>query len=317
MKSGSPTISPLTGRCGSIGHKNCSNGRSAGLGSLRLKAWSSSASRRSRWLSSNRRWPQCAMNSLAPSTSRTMKSVTATSLPKASRRNARYVGWISGIWTAIRAIETEGGRIIGVATDKGRIAASRVVVALGSFTSTILKAVRIDAPIYPVKGVSVTFARAGWSEAPKMPILDDSLLFGLLPLGDRMRVAGSAEITGFDPKPAVARCDAIVANAARTFPSLKTAFRKDQADVFGPACALVTPAGTPLIGRTRSRSVDQLWARSSGVDDGLRFGTRAHRPYRRARPRNSAPRAAGLHRALTMPFSPCVFYFFFTQSAWK
>jgi D-amino-acid dehydrogenase len=160
--------------------------------------------------------------------------------------------------TVIRAIETEGGRTTGVATDKGRVAAARVVVALGSFTPAILKAVRIDAPIYPVKGVSVTFARAGWSEAPRMPILDDRLLFGLLPLGDRVRVAGSAEITGFDPKAEVARCDAIVANAGKTFPSLKAAFRKDEA-AYWAGLRPVTPAGTPLIGRTRIKG---LWINS-------------------------------------------------------
>jgi D-amino-acid dehydrogenase len=160
--------------------------------------------------------------------------------------------------TAIRGIEMEGGKIVGVTTDKGRVVAPRVIVALGSFTPTILKAARIDAPIYPVKGVSVTFSRAGWSQAPKMPILDDSLLFGLLPLGDRVRVAGSAEIAGFDPKPAVARCDAIVANAGKTFPSLKAAFRKDQA-TYWAGLRPVTPAGTPLIGRTR---VKGLWINS-------------------------------------------------------
>ena len=91
-----------------------------------------------------------------------------------------------------------------------------------------------------------------------MPILDDRLLFGLLPLGDRVRVAGSAEITGFDPKAEVARCDAIVANAGKTFPSLKAAFRKDEA-TYWAGLRPVTPAGTPLIGRTR---IDGLWINS-------------------------------------------------------
>jgi hypothetical protein len=85
--------------------------------------------------------------------------------------------------------------------------------------------------------------------------LDDRLLFGLLPLGDRVRVAGSAEITGFDPKPVVARCDAIVANAGKTVPSLKAAFRKDQ-PTYCTGLRPVTPGGTPLIGRTRIKG---LW----------------------------------------------------------
>jgi D-amino-acid dehydrogenase len=77
----------------------------------------------------------------------------------------------------------------------------------------------------------------------------------LLPLGDRVRVAGSAEITGFDPKPVVARCDAIVANAGKTAPSLKAAFCKDQ-PTYCTGLRPVTPGGTPLIGRTRIKG---LW----------------------------------------------------------
>jgi D-amino-acid dehydrogenase len=157
--------------------------------------------------------------------------------------------------TGVRAIETEAGRVVGVTTEKGRIAASRVVVALGSFTPSLTYALGVDAPIYPVKGVSITFPRALWSEAPRIPILDDSLFFGLVPLADRVRVAGSAEVAAYDAQPAETRCDAIIANVAKTFPTLKGAFRREQA-VLWAGLRPVTPAGSPLIGRTR---MDGLW----------------------------------------------------------
>jgi D-amino-acid dehydrogenase len=152
--------------------------------------------------------------------------------------------------TVATGIATERGRAVGVATDKGRLTARRVVVALGSFTRPLLKQLRLDVPIYPVKGVSITFPRSQWNSAPGMAMIDDSLLFGLVPLGDRIRIAGSAEITGFDTQPAEARWRAILANAARTFPALKTTFREDQATLWA-GLRPVTPAGTPLIGRTR------------------------------------------------------------------
>jgi D-amino-acid dehydrogenase len=59
------------------------------------------------------------------------------------------------------------------------------------------------------------------------PVIDDSLLFGLVPLGDRVRVAGSAEVAAYGAQPAEARCDAIVANAGKTFPTLKGAFPRE------------------------------------------------------------------------------------------
>jgi len=122
----------------------------------------------------------------------------------------------------------------------------------------MLRKLGIGAPIYPVKGVSITFPRDLWNDVPHIPVIDDSHLFGLVPIGDRVRVSGSAEITGYDVRPAEARCQAIVANASSTFPALKGAFREDQA-VFWAGLRPVTPAGTPLIGRTR---VDGVWINS-------------------------------------------------------
>src|SRR5581483_8186075 len=54
----------------------------------------------------------------------------------------------------IDRIETSGGKVTGVVTDKGSIAADTVVVALGSFTAPMLAKNGIRVPIYPVKGVS-------------------------------------------------------------------------------------------------------------------------------------------------------------------
>jgi D-amino-acid dehydrogenase len=91
-----------------------------------------------------------------------------------------------------------------------------------------------------------------------MAVIDDSRLFGLVPIGDRVRVSGSAEITGFDTAPAEARWRAILGNASSTFPALKSAFRQDQATIWA-GLRPVTPAGTPLIGRTK---VEGLWINS-------------------------------------------------------
>jgi D-amino-acid dehydrogenase len=88
-----------------------------------------------------------------------------------------------------------------------------------------------------------------------MPVIDDSHLFGLVPIGERMRISGSAEIAGFDTTPAPGRCDAIVANACRTFPSLKSAFDRKSA-ILWAGLRPVTPTGSPLIGRT---PVEGLW----------------------------------------------------------
>ena len=157
--------------------------------------------------------------------------------------------------TAVQRLETAGGRVTGVITERGRIAADRVVVALGSFTGPLLRAVGVNVPIYPVKGLSITFPRGGWNGAPRMPVIDDSKLFGLAPIGDRLRIAGSAEITGYDTIPSDARCMAIVANAAQTFPELERHFDRTRARLWA-GLRPMTPTGTPIIGRTK---FEGLW----------------------------------------------------------
>ena len=152
-------------------------------------------------------------------------------------------------------IETGGGRVQAVVTNKGRIAADTVVVALGSFTAPMLAKNGIRVPIYPVKGVSITFLRGGWNGAPTVPIIDDSKLFGIVPIGDRMRISGSAEITGYDATPAPARAQAIINNASFTFPELTRHLDIAKSRVWA-GLRPVSPSGTPIIGQTRIRG---LW----------------------------------------------------------
>jgi D-amino-acid dehydrogenase len=155
----------------------------------------------------------------------------------------------------VQRIEVGGGKVQGVVTDRGRIAADTVVVALGSFTAPMAAKAGIRVPIYPVKGVSITFPRGDWQTAPNMPVIDDSKLFGLVPIGERMRVSGSAEITGFDTTPAIARAQAIADNAAFTFPDIRKHLDISKARVWA-GLRPVSPAGTPIIGQTR---VKGLW----------------------------------------------------------
>jgi D-amino-acid dehydrogenase len=148
----------------------------------------------------------------------------------------------------VRTIETHAGRVAAVVTDKGRVAADVVVVALGSFTAPLLAGLGVRVPIYPVKGLSITFSRGDWMSAPNLPVIDDSKLFGLVPIGDRMRISGSAEIAGYETAPALPRAHAIADNAGFTFPEMKRHLDLSRALIWA-GLRPVTPAGTPIIGR--------------------------------------------------------------------
>lgn len=152
--------------------------------------------------------------------------------------------------TTVHALQRKGARIDGVQTDKGEFRGDAVVVALGSYTPLLLRRLGIRIPIYPVKGVTVTVSAAAWPEAIRMPVIDDTRLFGLVPLGDRLRVSGSAEITGYDTTPSRARCQAIVDNVIRVFPKFAACYDPETAE-FWAGLRPITPTGTPCLGRTK------------------------------------------------------------------
>jgi D-amino-acid dehydrogenase len=151
--------------------------------------------------------------------------------------------------TTVQSVEASQGKVVGVITNVGRIPADAVVVALGSFTTPLLAKLGIRVPIYPVKGISITFPRGGWNSAPTHPIIDGSKLFGLVPIGNRMRISGSAEIAGYDATPATPRAEAIIANASFTFPELPRHLDRAKARIWA-GLRPVSPAGTPLLGPT-------------------------------------------------------------------
>ncbi len=151
--------------------------------------------------------------------------------------------------TTVTTLRRERKRIVAVETDKGTFRADIVIAALGSHTPLLLRDVGIKVPIYPVKGVTVTVPADAWPDRIRMPIIDDTRLFGLVPLGDRLRCSGSAEITGYDTAPSRARCQAIVDNVISVFPKFADCYDPGRAELWA-GLRPITPSGTPCLGRT-------------------------------------------------------------------
>ncbi len=151
--------------------------------------------------------------------------------------------------TTVTGILTGGSRVEAVATDFGTMHGDAFVAALGSFTTPLLRPIGVHVPIYPVKGVSITVPGAAWPGRVRTCIGDDSGLYGLIPLGDRLRVAGSAEIDGYDATPSRARCEAIVRKVVAMFPDFAACYDPSTALYWG-GVRPVTPTGTPVLDRS-------------------------------------------------------------------
>ena len=72
------------------------------------------------------------------------------------------------------------------------------VIAAGSYSTQLAASAGVKIPVQPVKGYSVTIPMSAWATKPAIPVIDDHYHAAITPLGDRLRVAGTAEFAGFD-----------------------------------------------------------------------------------------------------------------------
>ncbi|MDH4107096.1 MAG: FAD-dependent oxidoreductase [Gammaproteobacteria bacterium] len=138
------------------------------------------------------------------------------------------------IETGVRVtrVAAEGGRVVGVDTDRGRIDARRVVVAAGTASPALLQTVGVHLPVKPVKGYSVTVDAAGIDGLPTLPVIDDFKHAGITPLGTRLRMVGTAEFTGFDKRPNRVRTDNLYDLLVTTMPAIAARLDRSRADAW-------------------------------------------------------------------------------------
>ncbi len=147
----------------------------------------------------------------------------------------------------VLGLDTDGDRVSGVRTGEGTVAADAFVVALGSFSARLLKPLGLRLPVYPVKGYSITVDVTDEASAPVSTVLDESYKVAITRLGNRIRVGGMAEVSGY---------------RIRLHPDRKGTLSLVLHDLFprggDPAHAQLwsglrpmTPDSTPIIGPTR------------------------------------------------------------------
>ena len=149
--------------------------------------------------------------------------------------------------TPLSALAVEGGRAVAALAGAERIGGDAFLVALGSYSAALVRPLGECLPIYPVKGYSVTLPLAPDAEAPSVSITDESRSIVCSRLGQRLRIAGTAELTGFDSGVNPARCQAIQRRALQLFPHLAPAGEAEYWAGLRPA----TPGNVPIIGRSR------------------------------------------------------------------
>lgn len=147
----------------------------------------------------------------------------------------------------IDGLNADATRITGVATSAGLMTADAYVLALGSYSPHLVRPLGISLPVYPVKGYSITVPIKDASCAPESTVMDESYKVAITRLGDRIRVGGTAEISGYSTKLYDARRATLDHSLTDLFP------RGGDLPKATFWCGLrpMTPDGPPVIGGTR------------------------------------------------------------------
>ncbi|WP_342662544.1 D-amino acid dehydrogenase [Hahella ganghwensis] len=153
--------------------------------------------------------------------------------------------------TEIDGLLTTGDRIDGVRTSEGLLTADRYLVAMGSYSSLLLKTIGINAPIYPVKGYSITIPLVDEDKAPQSTVMDETFKIAITRLNDRIRVGGTAEICGYNLKMPADRQRNVNHSVSDLFPG---AGDLSQAS-FWTGLRPMTPDGTPILGGSKFRNL--------------------------------------------------------------
>lgn len=149
--------------------------------------------------------------------------------------------------THVEKLITANDQVAGVETSHGTIHADSYVVAMGSYSKHLLAPLNIHIPVYPVKGYSLTLPVIDPNHAPCSTIMDETYKVAVTRFEERIRVAGTAELAGFDPALPDKRLATLNHVVSNLFPNGVDFSQAEYWTGFRP----MTPDGTPIIGQTR------------------------------------------------------------------
>jgi len=140
-------------------------------------------------------------------------------------REMAHIASVKGVsfryGTLVKGLLRSGNLISAVHTPAGEFEADVFVLAAGSYSRVLAKSAGISLPINPVKGYSLTLSCDPGDPMPVVPVIDESRHIAITPLGNRIRIAGMAELAGYDTTIDDHRIDMMLAFFCELYPQQK------------------------------------------------------------------------------------------------
>ena len=163
---------------------------------------------------------------------------------------------------AIDGLDREGGHIASARVrdaqtgERQTLRGDAFVAAMGSYTAPLLRPLGVCLNIYPAKGYSATLRLKAPERASVVSMIDDARKIAISRLGDHVRIAGTAELAGYDTSldtaTAKVRCAALVSRYEQLFPGVADTTEPH----FWTGLRPSTPTNIPCIGRS---AIANLW----------------------------------------------------------
>lgn len=150
----------------------------------------------------------------------------------------------------VQNLIVEGDEIKGVIVDGQTLKADRYVLAFGSYSRDFIKPLKLDLPVYPVKGYSLTIPIVDANFAPVSTVLDETYKIAITRFDQRIRVGGMAELSGFNLGLKQSRRQTLEMVTQDLFPGGDLAKAE-----FWTGLRPMTPDSTPIVGATRFKNL--------------------------------------------------------------
>ena len=148
--------------------------------------------------------------------------------------------------TPIEEIQLEKGAVTAIKTPQGDVEADQYVMALGVASAPIARQLGVYLPIYPLKGYSITVdVDEAPHSAPAASVTDSARKVVFARIGSRLRIAGMAELAGYDTQIAPKQIESLKASAQALFPQCSAFAELNPWAGLRPA----TPTALPMIGK--------------------------------------------------------------------
>lgn len=152
--------------------------------------------------------------------------------------------------TIVSSIRRENSRVTLQIEDRF-FDADAVVIAAGVDSAALLAPLGIHVPLYPVKGYSATAPIKNFEEAPIASLIDETYKVAITRLGNRIRIAGTAELGSRDMMLHDAALRTLIKVGEDWFPHAANYHTAN----FWCGARPMLPDGAPLLGATPVKNV--------------------------------------------------------------